>query len=148
MALRAWARLRIPLIAHVRPSVVALDQQRVVIRVPLRRRNRNHLGSMYFGALAVGADLAGGYLALQRIREAGRPVSFVFKDVHAEFLRRPDGDVHFACEAGPQVRELVDRTVLTGEREELPVAVTATVPARTGDEAVARFVLTLSVKAR
>ena len=90
--LRAFAWARIPLIAWVRPSVVALDDTRAVVRIPHGRRTRNHLGSMYFGALAIGADLAGGLVAMReidRLRRAGGPsVSLVFKDVRGEFLRR------------------------------------------------------------
>ncbi len=36
------------------------------IRIPLGWRTRNHLGSMYFGALATGADLVGGLLVMEK----------------------------------------------------------------------------------
>ncbi len=44
------------------------------------------------------------------------------------------------------VRELVKEAVETGERVNTTVHVTATVPSRLGDEPVARFELTLSLK--
>lgn len=44
--MRLFGWLRIPLLASVRPSVVELSETRCMVRVPLRRWTRNHLGSM------------------------------------------------------------------------------------------------------
>ncbi len=54
--------------------------------------------------------------------------------------------MHFICNVGRDVVALVERAVATGERVEMPVPVVATVPSKTGDEPVAKFVLTLSLK--
>lgn len=135
------------MIGYVRPKVAYVDDDRVDVFVPLRRRTKNHLGSMYFGALSVGADVAGGYLAMRRIQQAKRPVSFVFQDVRGEFLRRPTGDVLFRCQDGQAVQRIVDQTLLDGARHATTVAVVCTVPSE-GDAPVARFELTLSVKAK
>lgn len=150
--LAAFGLTKVPMIGYVRPKVVEASAERTVMRLPLGRRTRNHLGSMYFGALNVGADLAAGWAALSAIqaaRSAGAPrIDFVFKSSSAEFLRRPDGHVHFTCTSGGAVRDLVDKAIATGERCELMVPVVATVPSRTGDEPVAQFELELSIKAR
>src|SRR5207253_3130264 len=108
--------------------------------------NRNHLGSMYFAVLAAGADLAAGFLAMEAIRRSREPVALIFKNVQAEFLKRAEGDVHFTCDEGILVTDLVQKALETGERVELPVPVIATVPSKHGDEPVARFTLTLSLK--
>jgi hypothetical protein len=76
------------------------------------------------------------------------PVSFVFKDIRGEFFKRAEGNVHFICEDGPRIRALFQRTVDSGERQEETVVVTATVPSKRGQEPVARFALTLSLKER
>ena len=145
LSLRAFALWKIPMIAWVRPTVIHLDDARCEIRIPLAMRTRNHLKSMYFGALCVGADCAGGLLAIRHIRARKAKVSFVFKDFQADFVKRPDGDVHFQCDDGLALRDLVDKALTTGQRVELPMHLTATVPSR-GPEPVARFVLTLSIK--
>lgn len=145
--LRAFG-VKIPLLFFTTPSVVELTDERCEIKIPLNRRTKNHLGSMYFGALSIGADCAGGMIALQMIQRTGTPVSLIFKDFHAEFLKRAEGDVHFSCENGVEIAALVKRTVETGERQNLPVHVIATVPNKLGIEPVARFVLTLSLKSR
>lgn len=146
--LRLWALRHIPLLAWIRPRVVEDSAERCVIAVPLSRRTRNHLGSMYFGALCAGADAAAALIALAATRAEPAKFSILFKDVRGEFLRRAEGDVHFTCEQGSEIRRLLARARQTGERESLPVRVVATVPSLSGDDPVARFELTLSAKYR
>ena len=144
--LRAFGFLKIPMIFFISPTVVEMSDQRCVIRVPLNRRTRNHLRSMYFGTLAAGADCAGGLIAMRLIQEEGNRVSLIFKDFHAEFLKRAEDDVLFTCEEGTAIRELVKKAIESGNRENMPVHIVATVPSKLGTEAVARFTLTLSLK--
>jgi acyl-coenzyme A thioesterase PaaI-like protein len=146
--LRIWTLRKIPLLFFLRPEVVESSGERCVIRIPLRRRSRNHLGSMYFGALCAGADLAGALMAMRRIDASGANISLIFKDVRAQFHKRAEGDVRFSCEDGAAIGDLVRRAMETGQREELPVSIVATVPEKLGDEPVADFVLTLSIKRR
>jgi acyl-coenzyme A thioesterase PaaI-like protein len=147
--LRAFSFAKIPLLFAARPSVVSMDDHSCVVSLPFRRRNLNHLGSMYFGALCIGADAAGGLIAAKRLRElkSGKG-SLIFKDFTARFLKRPEGETHFTCRSGDRIREAVEHAAATGERVDLPVPVTATVPSLSGDEPVAEFVLTLSLKVK
>lgn len=144
--LRAFGLFKVPMLLFVSPKVEELTDDRCVIRLPLNYRTKNHWGTMYFGALAAGADCAGGLMAMHLIRQKGNQLSLIFKDFHAEFLKRPEGDVFFTCENGTEVRELVNRALESGEREESKVIVVATVPSKLGNEPVARFTLTLSLK--
>lgn len=147
LLLRLWAFRHIPLLWWVRPTVVEGDARRCVVRIPLSRRTKNHLGSMYFGALCIGADTAAAYLALQ-VGARQRGWSILFKDVRAEFLRRAEADVYFECADGDAIRELFARAEASGEREQTELSVVATVPSKLGDEPVATFAMTLSVKKR
>jgi acyl-coenzyme A thioesterase PaaI-like protein len=147
LSVRALGWWKIPLIAAVRPSVVEMDGDRCVIRIPLRRRTRNHLGSMYFGALAIGADIAGGLLAVQLIRAQKAKVSLAFKSFRADFLKRPESDVYFVCEEGARIRALVEKTLTSEERHTEPIPLRAEVrPVEGPVEVVAEFVLELSLK--
>jgi len=144
--LRSFGFWKVPLIYYCHPSVVELSTQKSVIKIPFLRRNKNHLKSMYFGVLAVGADMASGLLAMDLIRKSGHNISLVFKDFKAEFLKRPEGDTHFTCNDGIAIQNLINETIKTGERVNMPIKITATVPSLFGDEPVAEFVLTLSLK--
>ncbi len=147
LALRLFGLARIPLLFYVRASVTGVSSERIVVRIPLRRRTGNHLGSMYFGALCIGADCAAGALAMHLIRQQSRPISLVFKDFHAEFLKRAEGDVEFHCCQGWEIADLVAQAAAAEERVERQVDVIATVPAL-DVEPVARFRLTISLKRR
>jgi acyl-coenzyme A thioesterase PaaI-like protein len=145
VVLRTFGFLKIPMLAYVCPKVVELSDQKAAVQIPLSRKTKNHLNSMYFGALSVGADCAGGLLASYWIRKRGKPVVLVFKDFKAEFLKRPTGDVLFSCSQGELIRDTVDLAIKTGERHNCPMEIVATVPSQ-GPEPVAKFILTLSLK--
>lgn len=143
--LRYFGLTRIPLLFYVRPSVVEKSEQHLVIKIPLKRRTKNHHGSMYFAALAIGADCAVGALAVELIKRQQTRISFIFKDFHAEFYRRATADVYFRCDQGREIGALVQQAMTSRQRVETPLTATATVPAE-NDEPVARFRLTLSLK--
>jgi acyl-coenzyme A thioesterase PaaI-like protein len=147
-SLRLFAWTRIPLIAILRPTLLAADAKRCTVKIPLGWLTRNHLGSLYFGALCIGADLAGGLIVMNLIRARGSRVAFLFKDFHAEFHKRAEGAAIFTCQDGMRLQALLDRAESSGEREEDVVEVVATVPDKLGDEPVATFHLTISMKKR
>jgi len=130
----------------VSPTVLELTPDRVVIKIPLRRRTMNHVHSMYFAVLSAGADAAAGFIPMKLAMESPEYVSLVFKDFKAEFLKRAEGDVIFTCSQGRELGELVRSTIKSGKRVEMPVNVVATVPERFGSEPVARFTLTISMR--
>tara|TARA_R110000868_G_scaffold118569_1_gene314413 strand:- start:1687 stop:2163 length:477 start_codon:yes stop_codon:yes gene_type:complete len=146
MYLRLFGFLKIPMLFFLRPSVVKIGKDICQVKIPLGRRQKNHLGSMYFGVMAAGADCAGGLVAMQAIRDSGRKVSLSFKDFHADFLKRAEGDTIFTNNQGQEVRAFVQQVIESGERENFPVKITATCPTKLGDEPVAEFTLTLSLK--
>lgn len=143
--LRLFGLAKIPLLFYVGVSIVELSPERMVIKIPLRRRNKNHLGSMYFGALCIGADVAPGAYTMYLIRKQPARIAMVFKDFQAEFLKRAEGDVHFTCEQGQAISELVAQAAASGERVERQLDVIATVPSLS-NEPVAKFKLTISLK--
>jgi acyl-coenzyme A thioesterase PaaI-like protein len=146
--LKLWvfAGWKIPLLAWVRPKILELNQQRAVVKIALTRRTKNHLNSMYFGALCVGADVTGGIHMMHFLSNDIGKISFAFKDFTAEFLKRPEADVHFVCEDGLLIEETLKKAAISKERENVKVNIIALTPTLTGKEPVARFTLTLSLK--
>ncbi len=82
---------------------------------------------------------------MQLIAQRGVPISLIFKDCHAQFHKRAMGDVAFTCEQGAALAQLIEQAATTGNRVDMPVRVVASVPSL-GDEVVATFTLTLSLK--
>ncbi len=146
LALRAFGLFKIPLLFSARPTIIEINKKRCEVKIPLNYWTRNHLKSMYFGTLAMGADCAGGLLAMQAIRASKKNVVLIFKDFHADFLKRAEGDVHFICEDGTKIEKQVKETIASGERTNQTLKIIATTPKVSGDEPVAKFLLTLSLK--
>ena len=137
---------KIRIIGFVRARLVEYTENKTVIKIPLNRRTSNHLGSMYVGALATGADVTGAWIAFDYLARTKKPVSIVFKDISAEFLKRADGDVYFTCLDGPAVLQAFNDTIADGERKNIELVVTATVPDKYQNEPVATFKMTLSMR--
>jgi len=134
-----WTCNASKLIGFCAPVIEEMNAKALRIRIPLGWRTRNHLGSMYFGALATGADLVGGLLVMEKGRARRKKVHFAFKDVQGEFLKRPEGDVQFDCAAGETIDAMIDESLATGQRINRPIQVVATCPSLNGDEAMARL---------
>jgi hypothetical protein len=146
---RLWSLQNVFFLFLASPKIVELTDERCVIRVPLNwRTRRRDIRAMYLGTLCMGADVAAGLIAFKIVRERKVNVSFIFKDIRGEFLKRAEGDVLFTNSDGGVIQKLIARTLETGERQEATVTVVATVPAKLGDEPVAKFELTLSLKRR
>lgn len=145
--LAEFGKTQVPLIGYCEPEILILDDEKVEIKIPLQAKTKNHLDSMYFGALAVGADAAGGYLAMHKAALRGQQISLAFKSVTGEFLKRPEADVVFVCRDGKLIDDLLDETIRTGKRVNKPVQIDALCPTLHQDEVMATFQLTLSVKA-
>ena len=137
---------KVPLIFYCRPKVVSLSNDSVTLKIPLLRRTKNHVGSMYIGALAVGADLSSALLALNIINQSKVKIIPIFKDLHADFLKRAEGDVHFVCNEGVKINNMIKEVLDKKIRVNGKINVTAYVPEKLADDPVAKFSLTLSIK--
>ena len=138
--------IKIPLMGYVKPKLISIDPQKAVFKIRLRRRTRNHLGSMYFGVLAIGADMAGGFHAFYLSDKMNKKISLVFKNFEADFIRRPDSDVYFVSVSGDVVQEMINETIASKERVTKSIRIDAYTNYFTDPEKVAEFKLGLSLK--
>ena len=146
MFIRYFGWTKVPMILYCRPSVIDISSESVSVKIPLLRRNKNHVGSMYLGALSVGADITSAMLSLSIIKESKRKIIPIFKDFHADYLKRAEGDVHFVCNQGEKIKAMIDETISKKCRINKKIDVLAYVPSKLGNEVVAKFSLTLSIK--
>jgi Domain of unknown function (DUF4442) len=144
---RLWSLQNVFLLWLTRLKVLEVNGDRCIVRIPLNWiTRRRDIHAMYLGTLCMGADVAAGLIAFELVRKEKARVNFIFKDIRGEFLKRAEGAVVFTNNDGPVVQDLVRRALASDERQEATVHVTATVPEKLGDEPVAKFELTLSVK--
>mgnify|MGYP001181192143 CR=1 FL=1 len=143
--IKLFGLIKVPMIFYCRPKVISTDDNKLVVKIPLNRRTRNHIKTMYFGALCIGADITGGFLAMGPIQESKRKIILLFKDMNVKFLKRAEADVYFTCNDGIAVRELVQQAIKTGSRQNYTLKIIAQTPS-ISDDIIAEFDLTLSLK--
>jgi acyl-coenzyme A thioesterase PaaI-like protein len=144
--LTQFGKTQVPLIGYCDAKLIEVSDQHCKVVLPLSDKTKNHLDCMYFGALSVGADITGGFLAMLLTELGQQPVELLFKDFSADFKRRANGDTHFVCHDGQLIQEMIQTTLATGERVNKAIFVTATVPDVAANKVVANFQLTLSLK--
>ena len=145
-ALRLFGFMKIPMLFRAWPTVIAVNDDRCEVKIPLKRFTANHERSMYLGALTVGADIAGGLIAVYKIRKSGRKVRFLFKSMTSQYKKRAEGHVYFSCEDGPAIDDLCAKAAESGIRHNMPVTIVARCPDKLGDEPVAIFEMEISIK--
>lgn len=146
MMLWGFSAFKIPMLFSTRPNVMALDKEKAVVRIKLRRRTKNHVGTMYLAAMVAGADLASALMAMSQVRDAGEEVIPIFSEVSAQFFKRAEGDVLFTCTEGELVADMVREVLETRQRVTRNIPIVCTVPDKLGDEPVAEIVMGLSLK--
>lgn len=141
-----FGHFKVPLIGHLKSRLISISDEQIIIKLMLNRRSKNHLNSMYFGALAVGADLAGGLHGFYHTKKAKTKASIAFKSFQAQFLKRPETDVYFVCNMGETVKAMIQESSTTQQRVNKPVEVNAYTDYFGSSEKVAQFSLELSIK--
>ncbi len=135
--------MKIPMIRYTRPKLLAIDDNTVRVKIKLRRRTKNHLSSMYFGALSVGADIAGGIQVFYFSKKMDRKVSFAFKGMNAQFLKRAESDIVFESNEGQKIQKAMEKSLIEGSRINDSIMVEAKNDA---GEIVATFEMIVSVR--
>ena len=134
------------MIGYCRPRVVNVSDTEVVLSIPLNRRTRNHVGSMYIGAMTVGVDFVTGLTAMISIKKSKKNIVLIFKDLKSSFIKRAEGETFFTCNHTKEIKAAVKKVVDSKQRVNIEVPIIATVPEKFGDEPVADFTITLSMK--
>tara|TARA_B100000683_G_scaffold40237_1_gene35587 strand:- start:100 stop:585 length:486 start_codon:yes stop_codon:yes gene_type:complete len=147
LKIKLFAWWTIPLLAISGAKIIALDKRSVKVRIKHWWLTKNHIGGIYLGTQAIGADITGGALVLNAMNESDKKVSVAFKSMQCEFLKRPEADMIFTCNDGEIVDQMMEETFKTGERVNQEVTVLGSCP-KLSDEIVSKFVLVLSVKFR
>jgi len=135
---------KVPMIFYCRPRVDDISDDSVRIRIKSRRRTRNHLNSVYIGVFTVGADIAGGILAFDKVRYRNLKASILFKSLSAQYYKRAESDVIFECREGLLIDQMIDKSLETKERQNQKVSIDVF----SNNEKVAEMVIELSLKVK
>lgn len=134
---------KIPMIHFVRPKLLTCSPELIQIKIPFRRRTKNHLNSMYFGALNIGADLAAGLFVYYHGQRYNKQVTLAFKSAKSQFLKRPESDVVFSCLEGPLIVNKIEEAI----NEDIRINFVLPVSAKNSmNEEVALFDMEVSIR--
>lgn len=136
---------KIPMLHYTRPKLLLIDEEHIILKIKLRRRTKNHLRSMYFGALCVGADIGAGVFTLYHADLQKLKISFAFKSMSVQFVQRAESHVRFICKDGDKLKRMIADCKETGKRQNQVVAVEAL---NESNELVATFMMEASAKGR
>ena len=98
---------------------------------------------MYFGALSVGADIAGGIQVFYFSKKMDRKVSFAFKAMNAQFLKRAESDIIFESNEGRKIQLAMEKSLQDKARINDSIMVEAK---NDQGEVVATFEMIVSVR--
>lgn len=136
-------KFKIPMLSYTGVKLIELNDIEAKVSIKLKRRTKNHLNSMYFGALAVGADVAGGIHAFYYAEKMNKKISFAFKGINAQFLKRAETDCMFVSNDGKKVENAVLLSIKTQERVN---ETTKVITYNLANEVVAEFEMIVSIK--
>ena len=100
---------------------------------------------MYFGALAVGADISVGLFAMSLVKKSGADMLLLFKDFQIEFHQRAEGETVFSCRDHEKINNQIALVLRDKKRVNEQVCGQAFVPS-ISEEPVCSFKLTVSLK--
>ncbi len=136
-------KFKIPMLSYTGVKLIELNDNEAKVSIKLKRRTKNHLNSMYFGALAVGADVAGGIHAFYHAEKMNKKISFAFKGMNAQFLKRAETDCMFVSNDGKKVENAILLSIKTKERVN---ETTKVIAYNLNNEVVAEFEMIVSIK--
>lgn len=147
-ALNDFGQHQVPLIGFCQPRLITLTDTQCDIQIPLNQQTQNHVKSLYFGTLSVGADITGAFMAMMLCQQSSQYIELLFKDFKADFKRMALADTLFSCHDGQLIQQMIKETISTHRRVNQPLNIIATTPSISDDKVVASFELTLSLKAK
>ncbi|MFD2201393.1 PaaI family thioesterase [Shivajiella indica] len=137
-----WAMLfKLPSVIFWRIRIKSISEEKCEVTIPYSWRSQNPFKSIYFAALAGAAELSTG--ALCQLSMAGRgKFSMLVVDFRAEYHKKANGKITFACNQGRELTELI-HNLETEQTAKLTLVSTGTNPQ---GEIVAKFYVTWSFK--
>lgn len=126
-------------------KIQALSEKVAVISVRQKWFNKNPFHSIYFGMLAMAAEVSTGILCIGNLYKRKPAVSMLVVKNEGFFYKKATGKILFLCEDGDKVIAAVEQSIQSGE------GTTVTCNSKGTNEAgelVAEFNFTWSFKAK
>src|SRR5438105_10650573 len=108
-----WSKL--PLAAFAGLRVRRLDETGAEVSLPAGWKTQNPVGSTYFAAQAMAAEMSTGAPALWFIERSGVKVSSLVTGIAAQFTKKATSEARFVFSDGAGMRAAIEQAVRSGE---------------------------------
>ena len=125
--------------------VKSLDENKCEATVPFKWFSQNPFRSTYFACLSMAAEMSTGALALGHLYKRKPAVSMLVVKTEGEYFKKAVDKTTFVCEAGSEIKKMIEEAVATGEARTVRVK---TVGKNIAGDLVAEFYITWSFKAK
>ena len=122
-----------------------INEERSVVSVPYKWLTQNPFRSTYFASLAIAAEMSTGALAMIHVYKRNPGVSMLITNMEASYFKKATAITFFLCDAGKQIQDAIEESVLS--RECISITVKSTGTNKNG-ELIAAFLFTWSFKVK
>jgi Domain of unknown function (DUF4442) len=122
-----------------------IDPSKCVVTVPYKWFSQNPFRSTYFACLSMAAEMSTGALSMAHVYKRKPPVSMLVVKVESEYYKKATGITTFTCNAGDDIKQIIEEAISTGQSKSLCVQSTGK---NSLGEIVAEFRITWSFKAK
>ncbi len=142
---RLFLLTKLPLAYIAGVKQIKLSSLKAVIGISHSWLNQNPFRSIYFGALAMAAEISTGILVMNKIQSSGSSISMLVGEMEASFTKKATGHIEFVCDQGDTIDEVISTAIADGNGHQIKL--TSVGRDDNGDE-VATFSFFWSIKLR
>ncbi|WP_298534467.1 DUF4442 domain-containing protein [uncultured Algibacter sp.] len=113
--LNTFSMLKLPSAYLCGVRVKHIDDEKCKVSVKHRWINQNPFKSMFWAVQGMAAEFSTGALMMSKIQISGKRISMLVTSNQARFTKKATGRIHFTCQDGHLIDEVVRKAVETGE---------------------------------
>lgn len=117
--------LKLPIAWLAGVRLINISSTQAKATASLKWLNQNPFKSMYFAVQAMAAELSTGVLVMREIKFSQQPISMLVIRNTSEFHKKAKGRIVFICEDGHLVKDAVQKSISTGEGQNIWMSVKA-----------------------
>lgn len=115
---RLYMLVKQPMLGVTGATLVAVETERIEMRLPDSRATRNLFGDFFGGAVAVAAETTSAAMCVLHIRNQGASLRAELVELNMRQERRAEGALRVVAERGVDYANFVERARKDGEAEE------------------------------
>ena len=138
---RLFLFLKLPSAFFAGVRVRQIDPSKCVVTIPYKWFSQNPFRSTYFACLSMAAEMSTGALSMAHVYKRKPAVSMLVVRVDSQYHKKATGVTTFTCNAGEEIKQVIEDAISSGEGKSLQVQSTGR---NSSGEIVAEFWITWS----